>query len=127
LNGAPYVRKSKSQKFVTLSVTEAECIAATSCVQDMMFRKRLLESMGLKVKLPMTLYMDNKGGVDIFNNWSIAGNTRAVSVRFAYIRELKEAGILEIKWIKGDDNSVDLYTKNLPGPAFRKHSGRYEN
>jgi hypothetical protein len=127
LNGAPYIRKSKSQKFVTLSVTEAECVAATSCVQDMMFGKRLLESMGLKVKLPMTLYMDNKGGVDIFNNWSIAGNTRAVSVRFAYIRELKEAGILAIKWIKGDDNSVNLYTKNLPGPAFRKHSGRYES
>jgi hypothetical protein len=126
INDAPYVRKSKGQKFVTLSVTEAECVAATSCVQDMMFGKRLLESMSLKVKLPMTLYMDNKGGVDIFNNWSIAGNTRAVSVRFAYIRELKEAGILQILWIKGDDNWVDLYTKNLPGPAFRKHSSRYE-
>ena len=46
----------------------------------MMFGKRLLESMGLKVKLPMVLYMDNKGGVNIFNNWSIAGNTRAVAV-----------------------------------------------
>ena len=52
LNGAPYVRKSKMQKFVTLSVTEAECVAATSCVQDMMFGKRFLESLGLKVKLP---------------------------------------------------------------------------
>jgi hypothetical protein len=126
LNGAPYVRKSKTQKFVTLSVTEAECVAATSCVQDMMFGKRLLESMGLKVKLPMTLYMDNKGGVDIFNNWSIAGHTRAVSVRFAYIRELKEQGILEIKWIKGDDNSADIYTKNLSGPNFRKHASKFE-
>ena len=52
---------------------------------------------GLKVKLPMVLYMDNKGGVNIFNNWSIAGNTRTVAVWFAYVRELKEAGILEIK------------------------------
>ena len=93
-NGAPYTRKSKMQKFVTLSVTEAECVAATSCVHDMIFGKNFLESLGLKVKLPMTLWMDNKGGVDIFNNWSIAGNTRAVSVRFAFIRELKESKIL---------------------------------
>jgi hypothetical protein len=126
LNGAPYVRKSKSQKFVTLSVTEAECVAATSCMQDMMFGRRLLESMGLKVKLQMTLYMDNKGGVDIFNNWSIAGNTSAVSVRFAYIRELKEQGVLVIKWIKGEENSADLFTKNLSGPNFRKHASEFE-
>ncbi|MEM9078894.1 MAG: Ty1/Copia family ribonuclease HI [Bacteroidota bacterium] len=122
LNDAPYVRKSKMQKFVTLSVTEAECVAGTSCVQDMMYGKRFLELIGLKVKLPMTLYMDNKGGVDIFNNWSIAGNTRAVSIRFAYIRELKEAGILQIKWIKSQDNCADIFTKNLDGPTFKAHS-----
>lgn len=128
LNGAPYIRKSKTQKFVTPNVTEAECVAATSCVQDMMFGKRLLESMGLKVELPMTLYyMDNKGGVDIFNNWSIAGHTRPVSVRFAYIRELKEQGILEIKWIKGENNPPDIFTKNLlSGPNFRKHAEKFE-
>jgi len=126
LNGAPYVRKSKMQKFVTLSVTEAECVAATSCVQHMMFGKRLLESMGLKVRLLMTLSMDNKGGVDIFNNWSIAGNTRAVSVRFAYICELKEASILEIKWIPGPENSADIFTKNVDGPTYEKHIGKFE-
>jgi hypothetical protein len=82
--------------FVTLSVTEAECVSAPHCVQDMMFGKRLLESMGLKIKLPMTLYMDNKGGVDIFNNWSITGNTRA-----------------------GENNSADLLTKNLDWTYLR--------
>ena len=127
LNGAAYVRKSKMQKFVTISVTEAECVAGTSCVQDMMFGKRLLESMGLKVKLPMVLYMDNKGGVDIFNNWSIAGNTRAVAVRFAYVRELKEAGLLEIKWIAGTENCADIFTKNVDGTTFARHVGEFES
>eukprot|EP00977_Amphora_coffeiformis_P005907 scaffold1252_cov154-Amphora_coffeaeformis.AAC.1 len=122
LNGAPYVRKSKMQQFVTMSVTEAECVAATSCVQDMLYGKRFLESLGLKVKLPMTLFMDNKGGVDIFNNWSIAGNTRAISVRLAFIRELKEAGIVEIKWLQGIDNCADLFTKNVDGVTFSKHA-----
>ena len=109
------------QRFVTLSVTEAECVAATSCAQDMMCRKRFLDSLGLKVKLPMTLEMDNKGGVDIFNNWSIAGNTRAVSVWFAYFRELKEAGILQIKWIPTGENCTDIFTKSVDGPRCEKH------
>jgi hypothetical protein len=121
LNGAPYARKSKMQKFVTLSVTEAECVSGTSCIQDMLYGKNFLEAMGLKVKLPMTLWMDNKGAVDLFNSWSIAGNTRAISVRLAYVRELKEAGIIEIKWMQGTENPVDLFTKNLDGPTFHKH------
>ena len=69
----------------------------------------------------MVLHMDNKGGVDIFNNWSIAGNTRAASIRFAYIRELKETGILAIKWIRGEENPSDIFTKNLDGTTFKKH------
>ena len=91
----------------------------------MIYGKNFLEALGLKVKLPMTLYMDNKGGVDLFNSWTIAGNTRAVSIRFAYIRELKENGVLNIEWIKGEDNPADLFTKNLDGASFEKHTSFY--
>ena len=75
----------------------------------------------------MVLYMDNKGGVDIFNSWSIAGNTRAISVQFAFICKLKEAGILKIEWIQGHSNSADLYAKNLSGPEYNKHVSECKN
>jgi hypothetical protein len=49
--------KSKMQEAVTLSVTEAELVAATTCIQEMIYTKKIVESMGLKVKLPMELYV----------------------------------------------------------------------
>ena len=58
------------------------CLAAASCAQDVMC--------GLKVESPMVLETDNKGWVCVFNHWSIARNTRAVSVWFAHIRESKK-------------------------------------
>ena len=61
LCGAPMVIKSSMQLCVTLSVTEAELVSATSCAQHMLYAMQVLESMGLKVKQPMTLWMDNKG------------------------------------------------------------------
>ena len=73
LNGAPVMFASATQKFVTLSVTEAESAAGVSKVQDMMYVYRLLKSMGLCVKLPMILEMDNKGAVDLAKNLSISG------------------------------------------------------
>ena len=127
LNDGPCTWKSKMQKFVTLSVTEAECVAGTDCAQDMLFGKRFLESLSLQVELPMMLEMDNKGRVDIFNSWSIAGNARATPVWLAFIRELKEAGTLKIVWIQGDDNNADLHTNNLGGPEYEKHVSEYES
>jgi hypothetical protein len=47
--------------------------AGVECAQDMIFTMWLIESIGLKVKLPMFLEMDNKGAVDLANNRSFGG------------------------------------------------------
>ena len=41
---------------------------ATTMALDMMYLKRLLESINLRVGLPMILEVDNKGAVDSINN-----------------------------------------------------------
>ena len=125
LNGAPVKTSSRQQNSVTLSVTEAELVSGVECAQDMMFVKRVLESMGLKVKTPMVLSMDNKGAIDLTNNWSVGGRTRHMGVRLNFIRELKEAGLIEVRWIPTKENCADMHTKNLAGPAFEKHTQVY--
>jgi hypothetical protein len=125
LCGAPVTMKSRMQGCVTLSVTEAELVSGTQCAQDMLFIMRVLESIGLKVKKPMILEIDNKGAVDLSHNWSVAGRTRHDSIRQSFLRELEEEQILTVKWIATEDNSADLFTKNLSGPIFEKHVAVY--
>jgi hypothetical protein len=98
LNEAPVTMKSKMQECVTLSVTEAELVAATNCTQDMLYIKKVIESLKLKVELPMILYVDNNGAKDLMNNWSVGGRTRHVDVRYHFLRELKEQNIIKINW-----------------------------
>jgi len=117
--------KSRMQGCVTLDVTSAELVSGTQCAQDMLFSMRVLESMSLKVKKPMILEIDNKGAVDLSKNWSVNGRTRHDSIRQSFLRELNEDGIISVKWIPTDDNSSDLFTKNLSGPAFEKHASVY--
>jgi hypothetical protein len=64
------------QKIVALSVTDAELFEATSNAQDMMYVERLLESIRLRVHLPMILEVDNKGAVDLVNNFSVGGQNQ---------------------------------------------------
>jgi hypothetical protein len=59
------IYRSATQKFVTLSVTVAESAAGVMVAQDMLYTYQMLTSMGLQVKLPMVLEMDNKGAVDL--------------------------------------------------------------
>jgi hypothetical protein len=105
-----------------LSVTEAELVAATNCVQDMLYTKKVLESVGLLVELPMVLHVDNKGAKDLVNNWSVGGRTRHMDVRYHFLRELKEKNIVRVQWISTHDNCSDMFTKHLPGPVFSKHT-----
>ena len=73
------------------------------------------------MKLPMVLEMDNKGAVDLANNWSVAGRTRHVDVRIYYLRELKDAGLLRVIHKSGVKNDSDIFTKNTDGVTFETH------
>ena len=63
--------------------------------------------------------------MDMANNWSVGGRTKHMDVRHLWLRELKEQGIIRVIWMSGSSNDADLFTKNLPGPAFHKHAVKF--
>jgi hypothetical protein len=125
LCGAPVIQRSTMQRIVALLVTEAELFAATNNAQDMFYTTRIIESLGLHVQLPMILEVDNKGAVDLVNNYSVGGRTRHVETRQYFLRQLKEENIIKVIWTPGELNSSNLYTKNLARADFEKHMKAY--
>jgi hypothetical protein len=69
----PVSMASWMQGHVTLSVTEAELMAAMQCTQDILFMIHVVESIRLKGKKPMILEVGNKGDKDLTHNWSVGG------------------------------------------------------
>jgi hypothetical protein len=122
LEGAPVKQFSKMMPIVALSTTEAELYAAVLTAQDMMFVYHILTNMGLKVERPMILYCDNKGAVDLANNWSVGGRTRHMDVKQNYLRELKDNNYLRVQWQSGEDLTPDMHTKNVPKQLFDRYS-----
>jgi hypothetical protein len=121
MEDAPVVIKSNMQKIVTLSSTEAELIAMVSCIQEMMSVKKLLESLELKVELPMVVECDNKGAVDLVNGYQVGGGTKHIDIRNYFVRELKDNGIIKVKWISTDKNEADILTKNTRDMVYDSH------
>ena len=67
----------------------------------------------------MILRIDNRGAVDLANNWSCGGRTRHVKLNF--LRELKESKAIVTEWFPDWDNPADMMTKNLSKKDFIKH------
>ena len=70
----------------------------------------------------MILYCDNKGAVDLANNWSVGGRTRHMDVKQNFLRELKENGFILVKWRSGEDMTPDMHTKNVTKSLFDRYS-----
>ncbi len=122
LEDAPTMHRSATKKTVALLFCKAELNAAVLCAQDMMYQKNTLESIGLKVELPMILEMDNKGAADLLNSFSVGGRTRHIDVKQCFLRELKQAKVLVVKWNPGSENEADIFTKNLDGSLFKGYA-----
>jgi hypothetical protein len=125
LAGSVICAFSRMQRCVTLSVTEAEFVAAVEVIQNMLFSWRVLASLGLVVELPMVIEVDNKGAVDLANSWSATGRTRHIAARINFVRELKEEGVITVRWVSNKHMSSDIFTKNVGGKDFERHRSVY--
>ena len=127
LEGALISIRSVMQKIVALSSAEAELIALVMWVQEMMFVKKLIESLELQVELPMLVQCDNKTAVDLVNGHQSAGGTKHIDVRLHYAREMKETALIRVKWISTELNEVDVLIKNTDQRVFSKHCMKIMN
>ena len=122
LDGAIVKQYSKMMPIVALSTTEAELYSAVITAQDMMFVYHVVVGLELKVKLPMILYCNNNGAVQLANNWSVGGRTRHVDIKQNFLRELKDNGLLKVEWMSGEDITPNMHTKNVLKILFDKYS-----
>ena len=117
--------KSRSQKSVTLSSTEAEYVAISEMCAEIMFLKQVLEFLKIKVVLPIIVRVDNVGAIYLAQNAVSGPRMKHVDIRYHFVQDYIEDGIVKIVFVKSEENDSDIYTKNLGEELFHKHSGKY--
>ena len=103
---------------MTLSISEAEWIALSKAVKEIIFMMQLLESMEIKVKLPIIVRVDNIGAIFMSKNITTTSRSKHVDVRTKYINKDVEDGVLKIIFVRSEDNNSDIMTKNLSGDGY---------
>jgi Reverse transcriptase (RNA-dependent DNA polymerase) len=120
LLGCPLVWKSKQQQSVTLSSSEAEYVALSEAAKEIKFIAQTVESIGIKVKYPIQVFVDNVGAIFMSENVTATKQTRHVHTRYRFVHEEVEDGRIVVQFVKTEDNKADPYTKNVKAEVYEK-------
>ena len=110
---APVVFKSKYQRTVVLSSTEAEYMALSLYIQEVLWPRAMLKDMGYEQVRGTQVWEYNQGAIDLANNAGHYARTEHVEIRHQFIRENVQDGILKIDYIDTKNQLADMLKKAL--------------
>ena len=125
LQGCLVAWKSRAQKNVTLSSSEAEYVAISEVCTEIMFIKTVLTFLGVEMKRPIQVNCDNVGAIFLSHNAKASARTKHIDIRYHFIREHVVDGLVEIVFVRSEENDADIFTKNVGKAPYEKHSDKF--
>ncbi|GJS31379.1 retrovirus-related pol polyprotein from transposon TNT 1-94 [Tanacetum coccineum] len=103
---------SKRQKSAAISSTEAEYIALSGCCAQVLWMRSQLTDYGFGFnKIPM--YCDNKSAIALCCNNVQHSRSKHIDIRFHFIKEHVENGVIELYFVNTEYQLADIFTKAL--------------
>jgi hypothetical protein len=122
LCGVLIMWRSKQQATVALSSAEAEFIAVGELVKEIVFVVQILLSMGVAVKMPVVIFVDNMGAIFMSKNTTSNSRTRHMDVKWRFLNTMTEDGLVELEFVRSENQLADMETKNVSGEIHERHS-----
>ena len=109
--------KSKRQSTVALSSTEAEIVAATESIREILWIGNILKSFGIPHGKPK-LFCDNHPAISMANSYGYNSRSKHMNVKYKFLSESVANNSIEITYIPTEQNIADMLTKPLPRTKF---------
>jgi hypothetical protein len=120
-NGFPLMCKSKKQKVVSRSSTEAELIAMFEGLDLLLYLKRLLRFMGIYTDEPTTIYQDNTSAMTLayLGRTSSGSNSKFMDLKYFWIKDYLDTNTFRLEYLPTDAMIADFFASPRIGSYFR--------
>jgi hypothetical protein len=112
--GVPVSWICKKQPCVSLSTQEAEFIAGSEVIREVIGVQELMDELNIQVLKPSKLYMDNKEGIRQVMQESSSAKLKHVDMRYKFVCDRASKGQIQVDYVKSEDQVADIFTKPLP-------------
>lgn len=117
--------KSKLQTEIALSTAEAEYIALSQALREVIpmieMMKELHRSFPLEITIPnfnCTVLEDNQSCISMANRQKFSPRTKHIALKYHHFRSYVNAKRIEVKYINTHDQLADALTKPLDPETF---------
>ena len=124
--GCPLLWASKLQTEIALSTMEAEYIALSQSMRDVIPTKSLIKEVlsHLGVSLEgvcthSTIFEDNNGALTLANAPKMTPRSKHIGIKYHFFREHVKKKTVKIVYVCSDLQKADFFTKGLPVPKFQ--------
>ena len=126
--GCPILWKSKTQSLIALSTTEAEYVALSTALREVIAILQLLEELnknGLPIhkdtpKFVCKTYEDNKSCISIANDHRTRPRTKHFALKLHHFRSYIVNKTISIDHVSTTEQIADIFTKPLPRVQFER-------
>ncbi|KAL1955685.1 hypothetical protein VTO42DRAFT_8230 [Malbranchea cinnamomea] len=119
LANGPISWRSAKQTCVATSSNEAEYIAVSEAAKEAVWIRNMLIDLKLMNHVPIKIYMDNHGAIDLTKINALTKRSKHIDVRFHYTREQITNRTIEIDPVPSDQMAADGLTKPLQHAKFK--------
>ena len=119
LNGGCISWRSKKQRTVALSSTEAEYMALSEATQEAVWLKAFMRELGEDAGYgALKVYEDNQGAIALAKNPEFHKRTKHIDIRYHFVREKVEDGQVVLECCPTQEMLADLMTKPIAAAQF---------
>ncbi|KAG6590645.1 RxLR effector candidate protein [Phytophthora cinnamomi] len=119
MNGGCISWRSKKQRTVALSSTEAEYMALSEATQEAVWLKVFLRELGeMASDEAIKIYEDNQGSIALAKNPEFHKRTKHIDIRYHFVREKVEDGQVVLEYCSTKDMLADIMTKAITSVQF---------
>ncbi|KAF9685782.1 hypothetical protein SADUNF_Sadunf03G0089900 [Salix dunnii] len=118
LGDNPINWRTRKQKAVARSSTEAEYRALATAASDIAWIQSLLDELGIQNREPPTLLCDNVGATQLSLNPVMHSRMKHIAIDLHFVHDFVRKGKLRVAHVHTDDQLADLLTKPLARSRF---------
>jgi hypothetical protein len=119
IGGTSVMDISRKQKIVSKDSTEAELVALSDMVLEVLDVQQFLKGQGYKLQ-PPKLHQDNTAAISLVTKGGGRSRTKHMKVRQHMVKEMFDNEEVNIACLKTNDMIADILTKPLSGPQHHK-------
>jgi hypothetical protein len=108
----------KKQSSISLSTTEEDYIAATTCCTQVLWMKQTLKDIQVEYDDPIPIYCDNTSTINISKNSVMHSKTKHIPIKYHFLREHVAEKNIRVEYVGTKEQVTNIFTKSLPREAF---------